>query len=95
MCHKKNELIRGLEQKAEKLLTLSGIEPRQHYENYRGLAGYVCVWVPPELFAAAGYHPFLLRSGKPLASLIKKDDNRCLNCIALESFFADEVPKGL
>jgi benzoyl-CoA reductase/2-hydroxyglutaryl-CoA dehydratase subunit BcrC/BadD/HgdB len=43
------------------LLDPSAFDASPYIDGYRGTAVYLCVWVPPEILRAGGYHPMLLR----------------------------------
>ncbi|GAB4151631.1 MAG: hypothetical protein Kow00107_02280 [Planctomycetota bacterium] len=75
--------------RALELADPSKLSPSRYIENYKGTAAYLCVWVPPEVFRAGGYHPFLLRGRKPE---VADAADSCLHCVALDEGFRSGLP---
>ncbi|MFA4987328.1 MAG: 2-hydroxyacyl-CoA dehydratase family protein [Candidatus Brocadiia bacterium] len=43
------------------LIERGHLEASHFVDGYRGVAAYLCVWTPPEILRAGGYHPVLLK----------------------------------
>ena len=73
------EIIADVEQKAKSLVRQSNPGAAKYIKGYKGVAVYMCLWTPPEMLRAGGYHPIMLRVGSYFGQ-----SDRCIVRQALE-----------